>query len=127
RGASGIVNTEQERSDCTPERSRLVSNRILLFGVQSLRSCSVLTLLQGLRCFALLCFVTVLLFTPKTLAQETPADNWSQFRGNERLTGVSESKVSADLKLLWTFEAGESIESSAVIVGGTVFVGSQKG
>ena len=60
-------------------------------------------------------------------AQETPADNWSQFRGNQRLSGVSDSQVPADLKLLWTYEAGDSIESSAAIVGGTVFVGSQKG
>ena len=60
-------------------------------------------------------------------AQDTPADNWSQFRGNHRLTGVSDSIVPNELKLLWTYEAGESIESSAAIVGGTVFVGSQKG
>ena len=60
-------------------------------------------------------------------AQDTPADNWSQFRGNQSLTGVSQSTVANDLKLLWTYEAGESIESSAAIVGRTVFVGSQKG
>lgn len=60
-------------------------------------------------------------------AQDTPADNWSQFRGNHRLTGVSTSNVPNSLKLLWTYEAGDSIESSAAIVGGTVFVGSQKG
>ena len=60
-------------------------------------------------------------------AQDTPADNWSQFRGNHRLTGVSLSDVPNSLKLLWTYEAGDSIESSAAIVGGTVFVGSQKG
>ena len=60
-------------------------------------------------------------------AQETPANNWSQFRGNHQLTGVSQSDVPASLKPLWTYEAGESIESSAAIVGGTVFVGSQKG
>jgi len=60
-------------------------------------------------------------------AQDTPAENWSQFRGNQRLTGVSDSNVPNELKLLWTYEAGESIESSAAIVGGTVFVGSQKG
>ena len=60
-------------------------------------------------------------------AQDTPADNWSQFRGNHRLTGVSQSDVPATLKPLWTYEAGDSIESSAAIVGGTVFVGSQKG
>ncbi|MGH9957183.1 MAG: PQQ-binding-like beta-propeller repeat protein [Pyrinomonadaceae bacterium] len=60
-------------------------------------------------------------------AQDTPADNWSQFRGNHRLTGVSQSAVPASLKTLWIYEAGDSIESSAAIVGGTVFVGSQKG
>ena len=60
-------------------------------------------------------------------AQDTPADNWAQFRGNHSLTGVSQSTIPNDLKLLWTYEAGESIESSAAIVGRTVFVGSQKG
>ncbi|HEU5132268.1 MAG TPA: PQQ-binding-like beta-propeller repeat protein, partial [Pyrinomonadaceae bacterium] len=61
------------------------------------------------------------------LAQDTPGDNWSQFRGNQSLTGVSQSNIPASLKQLWTYEAGESIESSAAIVGSTVFVGSQKG
>lgn len=60
-------------------------------------------------------------------AQDTPANNWSQFRGNQSLTGVSQSAVPSSLKQLWTYEAGDSIESSAAIVGGTVFVGSQKG
>lgn len=60
-------------------------------------------------------------------AQDTPADNWSQFRGNQSLTGVSQSALSNNLKLLWTYEAGDSIESSAAIAGRTVFVGSQKG
>jgi eukaryotic-like serine/threonine-protein kinase len=69
----------------------------------------------------------ILLALPFDLhAQETPAENWSQFRGNHRLSGVSDSKVPAQLKLLWTFEGGESIESSAAIIGGTVFVGTQK-
>ena len=61
------------------------------------------------------------------LAQEAPASNWSQFRGNSSLTGVSQSNVPNSLKPIWTFEAGDSIESSAAIVGTTVFVGSQKG
>src|SRR5258708_7938763 len=52
-------------------------------------------------------------------------DTWPQFRGNPSLTGVSTSPVPKTLKLLWTFEAGESIESSAAIAGGTVYVGSQ--
>jgi outer membrane protein assembly factor BamB len=69
----------------------------------------------------------VLFFAVSVVAQDTPADNWAQFRGNHSLTGVSQSNVPTTLKQLWTYEAGDSIESSAAIVGGTVFVGSQKG
>jgi outer membrane protein assembly factor BamB len=72
--------------------------------------------------------ITLLLFSVSIAKpQDTPADNWSQFRGNHGLTGVSLANVPASLRQLWTYEAGESIESSAAIVGGTVFVGSQKG
>lgn len=67
------------------------------------------------------------LFVLVVFAQDTPADNWLQFRGNHQLTGVSLSNVPNTLRLLWTHEAGESIESSAAIVGGTVYVGTQKG
>ena len=80
------------------------------------------SLRRGFMTLALLLLVAFTLH-----AQETPADNWSQFRGNPRLTGVSDAKVPSELKLLWTYEAGDSIESSAAMVGGTVFVGSQKG
>lgn len=52
---------------------------------------------------------------------------WSQFRGNPQLTGVAPSELSLPLKLLWTYEAGEAIDSSAAIVDGTVFVGSASG
>jgi eukaryotic-like serine/threonine-protein kinase len=54
-------------------------------------------------------------------------NNWSQFRGNPQLTGVTPSTPPDTLKVLWTFEAGESIESSAAIADGTVYVGSQSG
>ncbi|MEP6922640.1 MAG: PQQ-binding-like beta-propeller repeat protein [bacterium] len=64
---------------------------------------------------------------PNAYAQATPANNWAQFRGNPQLTGVSQSTVPQSLKQIWTYEAGDAIESSAAIVGGTVFVGSQKG
>src|SRR5215216_3098291 len=69
----------------------------------------------------------VLCLAVSVMAQHAPPENWPQFRGNHSLTGVSQSNVPASLKQLWTYEAGESIESSAAIVGGTVFVGSQKG
>ena len=64
---------------------------------------------------------------PLAQAQDSPADNWSQFRGNLQLTGVSQSNVARSLKQIWTYDAGDSIESSAAIVGQTVFVGTQKG
>src|ERR1051325_11937392 len=71
--------------------------------------------------------ILVVFLAVSVMAQDAPADNWSQFRGNHSLTGVSQSSVPTSLKQLWTYEAGESIESSAAIVGSTVFVGSQKG
>ena len=52
---------------------------------------------------------------------------WRQFRGTPRLTGVSASAPPATLKLLWTYEAGEVIESSAAIADGVVYVGGGNG
>lgn len=58
----------------------------------------------------------------------TPATNWYQFRGNQQLTGLSGwTGLPPTLRHLWTYEAGEAIDSSAAVVGGTVFVGSHKG
>ncbi len=92
------------------------------------------------RCFWLLCsgLITCLLcligsFPASSLSLSsaaTPqldANNWPQFRGNHQLTGVSPATLPQTLKLLWTYNAGESIESSAAIVNGTVFVGSMSG
>ncbi len=56
-----------------------------------------------------------------------PADRWAQFRGSASLTGVSDAKLPDTLKVLWTYEAGDSIESSAAIVDGVVYVGSMTG
>ena len=71
--------------------------------------------------------ILVVCLAVSVMAQDTPGNNWAQFRGNHSLTGVSQSNIPDSLKQVWTFEAGESIESSAAIVGSTVFVGSQKG
>jgi outer membrane protein assembly factor BamB len=64
---------------------------------------------------------------PQGQFKPSPEDAWSQFRGNHQLTGVASSVPSEELKLVWTHEAGDSIESSAVIVDGAVFVGSYSG
>jgi eukaryotic-like serine/threonine-protein kinase len=58
-------------------------------------------------------------------AEPAAQGEWAQFRGNPQLTGVAASSLPANLKLLWTYEAGDSIESSAAIAGGAVYVGSQ--
>ena len=55
------------------------------------------------------------------------ARHWPQFRGDLQLTGVSDSTVPRELKLLWTYDAGESIDSSAAIADGTVYVGTYAG
>jgi outer membrane protein assembly factor BamB len=67
------------------------------------------------------------LFAPLArTAEENKTDaGWPQFRGNPELTGVARCSVPAALKLLWTYEAGDAIESSAAIVNGTAYVGTQ--
>ena len=52
---------------------------------------------------------------------------WPQFRGNPQLTGAAADPAPSRLRLLWTYEAGEAVHSSAAIAGGTVYVGSQSG
>ena len=61
------------------------------------------------------------------LAQASSPDRWPQFRGNPQLTGVAPEAPPDALTLKWTYEAGDSIESSAAIADGTVYVGSSKG
>src|SRR3990170_4521128 len=70
------------------------------------------------------------LLTGALLAQSpsaAPADRWPQFRGTPALHGTSAAAVPAALKVLWTYEAGDAIESSAAIADGVVFVGSRTG
>jgi len=50
---------------------------------------------------------------------------WPQFRGNAALTGVTQTAVPLSLKVAWTYEAAEPIESSAAISDGVVYLGAQ--
>jgi len=45
-----------------------------------------------------------------------PADGWPQFRGSSSLAGTSATTLPDALKVLWTYNAGGPIESSAAIV-----------
>jgi outer membrane protein assembly factor BamB len=78
--------------------------------------------LRGATVFALL---SATHYSPTT-AHSQSADAWPQFRGNYNNTGVSPSQLPAELKLLWTYDAGDIIESSAAIAGGVVYVGTAK-
>jgi hypothetical protein len=61
----------------------------------------------------------VLLLLVGTVWAQGPS-NWAQFRGNLRLSGLAPVAPPDTLALKWTYEAGESIESSAAIVDGAV-------
>jgi len=64
------------------------------------------------------------------LAEEiaaAPADSWPMYRGTASLTGLSKSKLSTDLKQLWSFKAKEGIHSTAAIADNKVFVGCDDG
>ena len=62
-----------------------------------------------------------------TAPPASPANEWRQFRGSPALTGISSSTVPTTLKVLWTYELGDIIESSAAIAGGVVYVGGGNG
>ena len=53
--------------------------------------------------------------------------NWASFRGNPQLTGLADSQLPENPQLLWTFQAGDMIESTAAVVNGIVYVGALNG
>src|SRR5215471_20353709 len=55
------------------------------------------------------------------------ADEWRQFRGTPTLSGNSASTPPATLKVLWTQQLGDIVESSAAIAAGLVYVGGGNG
>ena len=59
--------------------------------------------------------------------QSAGAADWPRFRGDATMTGVAAEALPPALKLLWSAEIGESVESSAAIVGDRIYVGTQPG
>src|SRR5258708_27428941 len=74
--------------------------------------------------FGGLCFFLIVVSAPS--AVQLAARGWPQFRGNPRLTGIG-SEVPANLSLKWTYEGGESFESSPVIADSVVYAGAGNG
>lgn len=67
--------------------------------------------------------ISVLLFLIVSFA----FGNWASFRGNPQLTGVADSQLPEKLELLWAFQVGDMIESTAAIVDDVVYVGASDG
>src|SRR5688500_8357381 len=80
---------------------------------------------RGYARFAGLAFFCLLPSAFCLLSAQSPS--WSQFRGTANLSGVSPERIDPPLKVLWPYQAGESVESSAAIVGGVAYVGSMSG
>src|SRR5215213_8528254 len=49
------------------------------------------------------------------IGAQAPADRWPQFRGSANLVGTTAATLPVQLKVQWTYEAGDAIESSAAI------------
>jgi len=69
---------------------------------------------------------------PKTASTSPAAPTvrraeWPMFRGNPQLTGVASGTLPDRPALLWKFDTGEGVQSSAAIVSGAVFVGCDGG
>ena len=75
------------------------------------------------RCMPATFLILVLLLS----IANTTLGNWVSFRGNPQLTGVADSELPDNPQLLWTFQAGDMIESTAAVVDGTVYVGALDG
>ena len=74
--------------------------------------------------FPLLAFSWVLI-ARSVFAAET--DSWPMFRGGPARTGVKAGPAPERLRLAWTYKTGGPVVSSAAIVGGVVYVGSNDG
>ena len=77
------------------------------------------------RCFLTLGFgLTVLLAHGRGDDLTVVRDDCPLFRGNAQQTGVSANSLPRELEVRWTFKTKDSVESTAAIVGNTVYVGS---
>jgi outer membrane protein assembly factor BamB len=81
----------------------------------------------GRACTARLLVAIALTLPIDAQRASAPAHEWRQFRGTPQLTGVSATTLPPTLKLLWTYNAGDVVDSSAAIVNGVVYVGGGSG
>lgn len=68
-----------------------------------------------------------LLFLTLSASAEQKKDSWLGFRGDPQLKGAAKSELPDPLERVWTFMTKGSVESTAAIHDGTVYVGSSDG
>src|SRR4051794_17718327 len=101
-------------------------NMLRMMSMMSMASMMRMVRVTRLKLTTVAWLLTAVVLSAQTPAS-SPADRWAQFRGSPTLTGRSDATVPKELKLLWTYDAGDAIESSAAIVDGVVYVGAQSG
>lgn len=57
--------------------------------------------------------------------ERAPRDAWPSFRGTPSLSGLTAARVPDKPVLRWQFKTGRPVKSTAAIVGGIVYVGSE--
>ena len=65
---------------------------------------------------------SMLLFSTFLFAAE-----WKSFRGNQQMNAISPDIIQKKPTLLWSYDAPDSVESTAIIVKDTVYVGCKDG
>jgi eukaryotic-like serine/threonine-protein kinase len=58
---------------------------------------------------------------------QSPPSEWRSFRGGYQQTGNSASPAPSALKVLWSYDAGETVESTPAIADGVVYIGGGDG
>jgi outer membrane protein assembly factor BamB len=74
-----------------------------------------------------LLFLGVILFSGFNPALSQNNDCWNNFRGDARLSGVSNAVIPDKPELLWTFKAPDGFKSSPVVCKNTIVIGSIDG
>lgn len=62
----------------------------------------------------------------RTPQDKTIQDDWPVFRGDMSLRGYRQGTVSKSPKLVWTYDAETAIESTAAVVDGRLFLGTDE-
>lgn len=114
--------TNDEVTDDGWSRMVFFSRRFPIFRFGFMVRRPLLRRLQAVICCSLFVILSSLLLA--SAVPDRPQPGWPMFRGSPDLTGLADIELPKPLQLRWSFQAKDSIESSAAILAGVVYVGS---